>query len=134
MPAFCESLVAHGVPLTYVNLLSRLYQGQRVSVKGDATSREFDVKKGTKHGDPISPIIFNSVLEQVMRRAKSKRERKKYGLQVGYGANSVVTNLRFADDILLVGRSLPQIKQMIADVSIEGAAVGLELHPEKSKF
>ena len=46
----------------------------------------------------------------------------------------MLSNLRFADDILLIGRSLPQIKQMIADVAIEGAKVGLKLHPEKTKI
>ena len=42
-----------------------------------------------------------------------------YGVQLGIGCDSMVTNLRFADDILLVGRSLPQLKQMVADVAAE---------------
>ena len=90
--------------------------------------------KGTKQGDPISPIIFNAVLEQVMRKVKEKRRSKRWGLQLGIGADSIMTNLRFADDILLVGRSLHQIKQMLADVREEGAKVGLELHPGKTKI
>ena len=55
-------------------------------------------------------------------------------VQLGYSSESAISNLRFADDIPLIGRSLPQIKQMIADVAIEGAKVGLELHPEKTKI
>ena len=55
-------------------------------------------------------------------------------MQLGHSPESVLTNLRFADDILLVGRSLHQIKQMIADVAAEGAKVGLELHPSKTKI
>jgi hypothetical protein len=90
--------------------------------------------KGTKQGDPISSLIFNSVLEEVMRKVKVKWTSKKYGRQLGYGLDSILTNLRFADDIVLVGRSLPQIKQMIADVRSEGAKVGLELHPDKTKI
>ena len=38
------------------------------------------------------------------------------------------------DDVLLVTRTLPQLKSMIADVSYEGAKVGLELHPAKTKI
>ena len=45
-----------------------------------------------------------------------------------------MTNLRFADDIMLVGRTLPQIRSMIADVARAAAEVGLELHPEKTKI
>ena len=59
---------------------------------------------------------------------------KKYGVQLGHVKDTMITNLRFADDILLVGRSLPQIKQMIADIIEEGGNVGLELHPQKTKI
>ena len=129
-----EALNAQKVPSTYVNVLSRLYQGQNARVRVDCTSRKFDIQKGTKQGDPISPIIFNAVLEQVMRAVKSKWRARKIGMQLGHSPESVLTNLRFADDILLVGRSLHQIKQMIADVAAEGAKVGLELHPSKTKI
>ena len=79
-------------------------------------------------------MIFNSVLEQVIRTVKEKWRKKKLGIQLGCGPDSFVTNLRFADDILLVGRSLHQIKQMLVDLRLEGAKVGLELHPGKRKI
>jgi hypothetical protein len=67
-----------------------------------------------------------------MRKVKFKWKERKYGVQLRHSINTMVTNLRFADDILVVGRSLPQIKRMIADISEEGAKVGLELHPAKT--
>ena len=51
-----------------------------------------------------------------------------------YSDNDFVTNLRYADDILLTARSLPQIKKMINDVAIEAGKVGLKLHPDKTKI
>ena len=84
--------------------------------------------------DPISPYIFNSVLEQVLRHVKQKWKAKKYGLDVDANLQEYLTNLRFADDLLLIGRSLPQIKQMLADLMIECEKVGLSLHPEKTKI
>jgi hypothetical protein len=69
-----------------------------------------------------------------MRKVKAKWSSRQYGIQLWIGPDSVVANLRFADDILLVGRSLHQLKQMINDVSTEGARVGLELHPAKTKI
>jgi hypothetical protein len=128
-----SSLRQQNVPEVYVDVLSRSYHAQYATVKGECPIRKFCITKGTKQGDPISPYIFNSVLEQVMRTVKAKWSSKKYGIDVGSGAQHL-TNLRFADDILLVGRTLPQIKQMIADVSVEGAKIGLQLHPEKSKI
>ena len=115
-------------------MISKSYQGQHASVQCDVTSREFQIQKGTKQGDPISSFIFKSVLEEVTRKVKAKWASKKYGRQLGYGPDSVLTNLWFADDILLVARSLPQLQQMIADVRSEGAKAGLELHPDKTKI
>jgi hypothetical protein len=128
-----SSLIAQGVPPCYVQTLSKLYAGQYASVQSDARSRAFPIQKGTKQGDPISPLIFNSVLEEVMRETKSRWARNKFGLQLGHERESTLTNFRFADDIILIGRSLPQIKKMIADVSEVGGRVGLQLHPEKTK-
>ena len=128
-----RSLIAHGVAPVYVHTLSKLYQGQRACIQSDAQSRYFPIMKGTKQGDPISPIVFNSVLEEVMRDVKMKWSNKKYGLQLGYGGETL-TNLRFADDIVIIARTLPQIKQIIADVAAASAKSGLKLHPEKPKF
>ena len=99
------------------HLESWLYDGQHANVKCDATSRDFNIGKGTKQGDPISSIIFNSVLEEVIRKAKMKWRSKKYFVQLGYSPDFIITDLRFADDILLIGRLLPQIKPMTADVA-----------------
>ena len=57
----------------------------------------------------------------------------KYGIQLGIDPDFVVTNLRFADGILIVGRSLHQVRQMITHVAREDARVGLDLHPSKTK-
>ena len=43
-------------------------------------------------------------------------------------------NLRFADDLLIIGKTLPQIKQMLLDMAEECAKVGLHLHPGKTKI
>ena len=45
-----------------------------------------------------------------------------------------ITNLRYADDILLIARSLSQIKTMLADLVLETAKVGLKIHPNKTKI
>jgi hypothetical protein len=79
-------------------------------------------------------MFFNAVVEQVMRQVKQKWAAKKYGVQIGHFEDTIVTNLSFAVDILLAGRSLPQIERMLADIIEEGCKVGLELHPQKTKI
>ena len=49
------------------------------------------------------------------------------------GHKLMLQNLRFADDILLVGRTLPQVQGMLQDLAREAAKVGLKLHMGKTK-
>ena len=46
---------------------------------------------------------------------------------------SRLTNLRFADDVFLVGHSWQQIVRMLSDIRKSATAVGLLLHPDKAK-
>ena len=48
--------------------------------------------------------------------------------------NTTLTNLRFADDVLLFATSLPQLKSMLTDVHEGAKNVGLQLHPDKTKI
>ena len=51
-----------------------------------------------------------------------------------YAHADVLQNLRFADDILLLANSPPQIRGMLEDLSREAASVGLHLHFGKTKI
>ena len=45
------------------------------------------------------------------------------------GGSEKLTNLRFADDLLLIGRSCQQAQRMLTEV----AKYSLEVHPDKTK-
>eukprot|EP00973_Karenia_brevis_P065385 9084690-Karenia_brevis.AAC.1 len=67
-----EALNAQGVSNGYVNLLAQLYAGQTGQVRTDTLSKAFNIQRGTKQGDPLSSLLFNSLLEHVMRPLKHK--------------------------------------------------------------
>ena len=94
----------HRFPLNYVDVLMRLYNGQRGQVRTDRDSKEFDIQRGTKQGDPISPILFNSVLESIFRVIKRQWITRGHGIRLRQYASQCITNLRFADDVLLIGK------------------------------
>ena len=52
------------------------------------------------------------------------------GLPIG---DFLLQNLRFADDVLLVGTSLKQIETMLTSLASEASKAGLELHQGKTK-
>ena len=55
----------------------------------------------------------------------------KKGLDVG--VSELLTNLRFADDVILVTDSKKGMQTMLEDSAGESARPGLHLHPDKSK-
>ena len=48
----------HGVNNTYIQILAELYDRQCGKVAGKLVSKSFDIKRGTKQGDPLSPIYL----------------------------------------------------------------------------
>ena len=133
--AIWEALAEQDVEKEYIELLQRLYDGQEATVHTDTRSNCFQIHRGTKQGDPISAILFNAVVEMFMTKAKARWAKRKYGMKVdNFSEEDYLTNLRYADDILIVPRSLPQIRQMLADIEVEAGKVGLKLHPEKTKI
>ena len=127
-----EALISQGVPSAYVNLLRSLYTGQTGRVRTDRLSMAFDISRGTKQGDPLSSLLFNAILEPIFRTIKLVWRQKHFGIQTGVSDLSRLTNLRFADDVLLVGRTQHQITSMLADLHEVASTFGLCLHPDKT--
>ena len=69
-----------------------------------------------------------------MQSLKQKWLAKKSGVQVGLGQDYYLTNLRFADDLLLVGRPLKQARSMLEELEAEVKKAGLEIHLGKTKI
>ena len=134
-----QALEEQNVPHGYIRILRNLYSGQSAQVKTDVLSRNFEIHRGTKQGDPLSSLLFNALLEKVMSKVKPMFACNKYGVQMGFGnADSKdetrLTNLRFADDVLIVGSSLKQVTEMLTLLKAETGKCGLELHPDKTKI
>ena len=128
-----QALREQNVPEGYVALLRRLYAGQTGTVVTDVQSESFRICRGTKQGDPLSTLLFNAVLESIFRRLKQTWARKKFGLELSTNASRYITNLRFADDVLLFARTRRSLQIMIKDLQTAAAETGLHIHPEKSK-
>ena len=56
------------------------------------------------------------------------------GIKLGINTDERITNLRFADDVLLAARSLNVLEMMVADMKRAVAEVGLEMHFGKTKM
>ena len=106
-------------------------KGQTAQITADGVGRRFPLERGTKQGDPLSPALFNAVLELIMRRLECQWRVRKHGVDMD---GDFLSNLRFADDFLLICGSRAQIKHMFKDLAADAGKVGLQLHMGKTNI
>ena len=56
------------------------------------------------------------------------------GIKLSDATEDCLTNLRFADDVLLFSTSLNKLRVMLCEFKISTEAVGLGIHPGKTKI
>ena len=110
-----------------------MYSKQTGQVVGRSMSKTFELGRGTKQGDPLSPALFNALLEYVLGPLQVEWRAKSWGISLGSDPLDVLCTLRFADDVIILARSRSQLKHMLHDLLRRIAEVGLEVHAGKSK-
>src|SRR6218665_2300504 len=96
-----------GFPGHIINILTKLYSRQKARVKvAETMSTEFIIRRGVRQGCVLSPTLFNIVAEMVKRKTLEGYEG---GVHVG---GRRITNLRYADDIILVENSMEDLQTL----------------------
>ena len=93
-----------GYPLHLINLLAKLYRKQLAKVKVAGTLSEwFRVKKGVRQDCVLSPYLAEMVMRETLDGFQC-------GLQIG---GRMITNLRYADDIILLATSEAELQELV---------------------
>jgi hypothetical protein len=81
----------------YLNIVKAIYDKSiaNIILNGEKP-KPFPLKSGTRQGCPLSPLLFNIVLEFLARAIRQEEEIK--GIQIG---KDTVKMSLFADDIIL---------------------------------
>ena len=96
--ALMQALRSKGLSDEYISLLTILYSGQKDTVNH---SSEFLIQKGVKQGDTLSAILFNCILDMAFDLWRSSLTTE--GIFIAHGLPRL-TNIRYADDILLYAK------------------------------
>ena len=110
-----------GIPDHLTCLLRNLFEYQRATARtGCETTNWFKIRKGVRQGCILSPCLFNSYVEYIMRNAgleEAQAEIKIAGRNI---------NNRYADDTTLMAESEEELKSLLMKVKVESEKVGFK--------
>ncbi|CAK9799114.1 Retrovirus-related Pol polyprotein from type-2 retrotransposable element R2DM [Anthophora plagiata] len=103
--ALVDALEAKGIPVEVSEYIRKMYNGSKtvIQCKNNETI-EMDLLRGVKQGDPLSPLLFNLVLDPIIGVIDETTE----GIKIG---DSSVSILAFADDLVLLARSTSEAQK-----------------------
>ena len=71
-----------GIDETYLKIIRAIYDEPTANIILNGQKLEpFPLKSGTRKGSPLSPLLFNAVLEVLARAIRQEQEIK--GIQIG---------------------------------------------------
>ena len=85
----------------------------------------FQIRKGVCQGCVLSPCLFNLYAEYIRRNAGL--DEPQAGIKIA-GRN--ISNLRYADDTVLMAESEEELKSVLVKVKEESENVGSKQHSE----
>ena len=106
-----ENSSRDGLPDHLTCLLRNLYAGQEATVRtGHGTTDWFQIGEGVCQGCILSPCLFNLYAEYIVRNAAS--DEAQAGIKFAWRN---ISNLRYADDIILMAES-EEVKSLLMKV------------------
>ena len=124
--AILQALRKQGVEELYVKLFEDIYTDSTATLQLHRNSEKIPIKRGVRQGDTISPKLFTACLEEIFKKLNWEN----LGIRVN---GEYLTDLRFADDIVLISEKGEELQQMIEELHRESRRVGLSMNMKKTK-
>ena len=125
--AIWDAMRDDGVPEKIVLLVDAHYAGTRILVRADGeNSKELPTDEGVRQGCVLSPILFNFVIDQIMKTLDRYKG-------VAISRTLSITNLDYADDVDVLAESVTEAQLMIDDIAVRSLATGPKIRQLKTK-
>lgn len=121
-----EALHNKGFPEKIIEYIKYIYKNSEIILEINGENSEI-IKpgQGVRQGDPLSPIIFNLVMDEIL---------VKISKNIGFEYQQLILNaLAFADDLILLASTKEGLQSLLNEITIEMERHGLSLAPNKCK-
>ena len=128
-PFMIKSLQKVGIEGTFLNIIKAIYDKPTANIilNGEKL-KTFPLRSGTRQGCPLSPLLFNIVLEVLATAIREEKEIK--GIQIG--KEEVKLSL-FADDMIsYIENPKDAIRKLLELISEFGKIAGYKINAQKS--
>ena len=128
-PFMIETLQKMGIEGTYLNIVKALYDKTTTNIilNGEQL-KAFPLRSGTKPRCPISPLLFNIVLEVLATSIREGKEIK--GIQI---RKEEINISLFADDMILyIENPKDSIRKLLELISEFSKVAGYKINTQKS--
>ena len=108
-----------GLSEVMVQSVMSLYDGAKTRMRmGSAYSKEFEVKVGVHEGPVLSPLLFPIAVDVITENAR----------------RAVVNKLMFADDLVLMSKTMEDLKERFWNWKDALESKGLNVNTRKTKL
>lgn len=121
----CAAVV--GVPTSFISYLANLNDSSTTVLQvAKDTSEPIKLTRGVRHGDPLSPYLFNFVLDVALRHLPA---------HIGFRLGDVppLNSESFADDTNLIASTRQGLQQLLDFAPTNLCAAGLSMNPKKCR-
>lgn len=124
--AIYDTLKSYNFPSGFIRYMKHSYENATTSIRyDDWVSNPIRPLRGVKQGDPLSPCIFNLIIDRVLKQLPEE-----VGALVGEQRCNAIA---FADDIVLASESKVGLETLLQRVSEALSQSGLSLNPAKCR-
>ena len=111
-----KTLKSCGIKHDYISILKKIYRDRKHLYRLTKSAICSRSRKEPKQGDPLSSLLFNTVLQNSLKDVTQRWQKKKgMGINLSDHDHDCLTNLRFADDVFLFATSKERLQKMLCD-------------------
>ena len=128
-PFMIKVLERSGIQGPYLNMIKAIYSKPVANIKVNGEKLEaIPLKSGTRQGCPLSPYLFNIVLEVLARAIRQQKEIK--GIQIG--KEEVKISLFVDDMIVYISDPKNSTRELLSLINSFGEVAGYKINSNKS--